>query len=171
MLSNWKTAIAVTTPTFATCIAPEGTVRANHNSGTHGIPGDTNTYFGKDTVYTISENSIIQCFCSSNGKGIQTNWLKAKQYSDDDLKILKSQGWIYISNGQIWGLENEAYVAKNEEFSCLGNRSQVGGSNYDSKRFNPNILGLASTGSTSLLTFSFIVGILLLISSINLRKK
>src|SRR5215210_7466089 len=81
-------ALAVTTPSFPTCINPQGSVKASYSSGTHGIVGSTQEYTGSDSVYTLSDNTIVQCFCPVNGNGIQTDWWKIANLSDTDIKIL-----------------------------------------------------------------------------------
>jgi len=49
---------AVTTPIFPSCEAPSGTLIAQYDSGTHGIPGRSAAYTGSDAVYELS-NSLV----------------------------------------------------------------------------------------------------------------
>jgi hypothetical protein len=172
VLTMAQIAHAATTPNFPTCIAPSGSVKANYDNGTHGIVGDTNTYTGKDTVYTISDNALTQCFCPGNGAGIQTNWVKAGIFSENDQKVLIAQGWIYIPTGKVWGLEDVAYLAKNESFSCRGTDSKVAGASATNSHKNEagNVLSLASTGNFSFLLGTFILSIIFLAGGIILRR-
>lgn len=66
--------LAVSTPSFPSCVNPTGQVIASYQDGTHGVPGDTNTYTGEDTVYALNAEQVVQCLCTSNAEGIQTNW-------------------------------------------------------------------------------------------------
>lgn len=165
---------AATTPSFPSCIAPTGVLKVNYESGVHGIPGDPNTYTGKDTVYTISENALAQCFCPTNGSGIQTNWVKAGVYSENDIKVLTAQGWIYIPTGKVWGLEDVPYLAKNESYSCRGSETKVGGASAtnpnSSNNSTPGVLGLASTGNFTILLGSAALGMIFLLAGIFLRR-
>lgn len=124
---------AVDLPSFPTCVNPHGTVQADYADGTHGIPGSTASYTGSDTVYNVDSNNLIQCFCSNGGQGVQTNWLKADTFSDPDLKILETQGWIYIPDGSAWGLENVPYLAQSYDFACA---SPGGGGNSSGNSSN-----------------------------------
>ena len=157
---------AATIPTFPVCANPQGAVRVNNESGTHGVAGDSATYTGKDTVYTLSENTLTQCLCTTNGAGIQTNWLKVSGYTTDEVNILISEGWISIPNGGAWGLDSAPYLAKNSNYSCT---SGTGGTN-DSKSGGTSavqgatqaILSLASTGNTMFILGVFLTGVTLL---------
>ncbi|GEM_PF-678015 len=166
---------AVSTPSFPTCINPEGEIIAQYLSGTHGIPGNTAEYHGSDTVYRINNNQVLQCFCPENGNsGIQTVWLKTSLLNEEEVSILRRTGWVVIPNGALWGLDPEAYITKNASFECRGvgggtgggdNGGGNGGSSNSSSRSGsseagvggavlgaatrfPQILGLASTGNT-----------------------
>ncbi len=172
-LSIAKSAAAATTPNFPSCIAPTGSLKVNYDSGVHGITGDSSTYTGRDTVYTVSENALTQCFCPTNGAGIQTNWIKAGVYSENDVKVLTAQGWIYIPTGKVWGLEDTPYLAKNESYSCRGSETRVGGAsatNSNSSNSNSGVLGLASTGNFTILLGSAALGAIFLLAGIFLRK-
>ena len=60
---------------FPGCPNPGGTLKVSYVTGQHGIPGDYSTYTGSDSVYILSENQVVQCFCAESGtSGIQTNW-------------------------------------------------------------------------------------------------
>ena len=124
-------------PQFTSCINPQGNVQASYDSGVHGIVGNSGTFEGKDVVYTVSSNAQTQCFCASDGSGIQTNWVKVSGFSESEIKVLESQGWIYIPNGALWGLTNAPYLALNSDFSCKSSGGSAGGS------------GAGTTGSSS----------------------
>lgn len=147
---------AVTPPDFPACSSQIGAPKiASYTNGVHGIPGDTKTYTGSDTVYAIDgTNKVLQCFCAENGIGIQTTWWKASSLSDAEIKVLVSQGWNHIVNGSAWGLANEPYIAKNSEYAC--SRGMGGGYMEDTKE---TILGLAGTGNTKFLYNLFLFAV------------
>lgn len=174
-------AFAVSTPDFPACANPQGTQIDNYSSGSHGIVGESEEKSGSDAVYSLSDRALIQCFCATNGDGIQTNWFKADDLSENDIKILKNEGWIYIPDGSAWGLENVAYLAKNSSYSCGG---EVGGASDDNSSNNSNnnnsssnnnnsggsvlsasttssgdILGLANTGNLQAIIVLFVAGL------------
>ena len=122
-------ALAVDMPSFPTCSNPQGTITISYNDGTHGIVGSTMQYSGSDTVYQLDANSLQQCFCSTDGSGIQTNWWKISSLDQEQLQILKNAGWIYVPNGALWGLQETPYMALNSSFSCLGNNSNNNSNN------------------------------------------
>lgn len=156
---------ATSIPTFPSCSSPEGTIKVQYDSGVHGIVGRTEEYRGKDTVYTISDTTLLQCFCSENAStGIQTNWWKVNAITSDEVQQLKNQGWYFVPNGSLWGLSGDPYMAKNIEYSCGGNTGGTGGSSSGGgvisafTSVNPgSVLGLPATGNDAL-----ILGFLLL---------
>jgi hypothetical protein len=170
---------AVNAPSFPVCASPQGTIKADYSSGTHGIVGSTEEYYGKDTVYQIDSKKLMQCFCpSSGGSGIQTNWWKIPDLSDSEIKILNSQGWVYIPNGALWGLEETPYMAINSNYSCALATGDNASSNLDSSTAVAaiiskagEVLGLASTGSSALFYSLFIAGIASLLIGLLLSKK
>lgn len=111
-------AIAFESPVFPSCTNPQGDILASYDSGTHGIVGDYSLHTGKDIVYQVSDTTIIQCFCDENGNGIQTNWWKAVNITNEEIEYFKNEGWTYVSSGADWGLENTPYLAKNATFNC-----------------------------------------------------
>lgn len=125
ILSVVSPVLAVDTPNFPACVSAQGTVIANYPSGTHGIVGDSRTYTGSDKVFSISETTLVQCFCSQDGAGIQTNWWKISSLDEEQLSELKAQGWIYVPTGAVWGLDDTAYMAKNANYSCNPGTSDV----------------------------------------------
>ncbi len=121
-----KYALAVDTPNFPSCSSPEGTIKVSYNEGIHGIAGDTNQYTGKDTVYQLDNGNLTQCFCSTDGQGIQTNWWKDSSLTTEQHQTLVNSGWILIPNGALWGLEERPYFAKNANYNCGGNGGNGG---------------------------------------------
>lgn len=149
-------AYAATTPNFPLCVNPQGSLKVNYSQGTHGIVGSNATYTGNDTVYTLSDSTLVQCFCADDGNGIQTNWWNASNLSGSDIQILKNQGWYYIPNGSLWGLDETAYIAYNSNYTCRGG---IGGGKILTAATDSNILGLASTGNSMLLIYTGVSGI------------
>src|SRR3989344_7905674 len=161
---------AVTPPEFPSCVNPQGTVRVSYSSGTHGVPGVTTSYQGSDTVYNVSDNSLIQCLCTIDGEGIQTNWWKVPQLSSDEIENFKALGWNFIPDGSIWGLDPAAYLAKNSSYSCRSSGSG-GESSSSSSSSSSNgsssvggvssigdILGLAATGNIKVIYVLLLIG-------------
>lgn len=124
---------AVTTPIFPSCEAPSGTLIAQYDSGTHGIPGRSAAYTGSDAVYELSSSLVLQCFCPSEGsEGIQSNWWKYSELSDSDIKVLEKTGWIHVPNGLLWGLDESSYLVLNKNYSCRGTGGGSGASSENS---------------------------------------
>lgn len=121
-LINANNSRAFTQPSFSSCLNPQMPLQVSHPDGVHGVPGDSNSYSGADNVYsdkdTLSSSSVMQCLCLTNGQGMQTNWWKASDLSEDEIKILESQGWIYIPDGSAWGLDSAPYMAQTTNFAC-----------------------------------------------------
>lgn len=188
---------AVNAPNFPLCANPSGQVIVHYDNGTHGIAGSSGTYTGSDTVYNVGETQVTQCFCSTDGSGIQTNWWNASSLSEEQVAILKSQGWIYVPNGNLWGLSSDPYVAKNSTYSCLptggGDPNGGGDGKSDGKSdgrsscpectqspigggdvlgtSTGDVLGLAATGDTWMLYSVFGVALFMLISGVVKLKK
>lgn len=162
LLIGASPAYGVNVPTFPSCSNPSGTLQVNYAGGTHGIVGSGATYTGSDAVYSTGNDTLIQCFCpDSPGNGIQTNWWKAASLSQEDIDVLKNQGWNYVPNGSLWGLENVPYVAKNSDYSCKGG---VGGVAVE------QALGLASMGDSMLVYGLAGAGVLLVFLGFVLRR-
>jgi len=147
---------AVEIPRFPSCVNPEGTVIADYASGTHGVPGIATTYTGSDKVYWLGESQVLQCLCPDE-HGIETHWWKYSEVSNDDMKVLLDQGWVYIPTGKAWGLNDDPYLAKNSEYWCGG--GGVGGSSGSgdsgsnsgsggSEGVGGSVLGLSSLAMT-----------------------
>lgn len=192
ILSQTGAALAYEVPNFTSCVNPSGEIKANYETGTHGIAGNNSSFEGKDTVYTLSGDALTQCFCSINGAGIQTNWWKVSSLTEQEVEILKISGWNYIPNGGLWGLESEPYLAFNSDYSCKGSTGGDGNSSTSSGGSGSSnnsgsgsvlaaaaggvgqVLGLASTGNIkfviSFLSFSILALLLGLILKIRSRK-
>ncbi len=112
---------AIPVPEFGSCLNPqwsktqENTLK-DPNGARHGVIG-VGSYLGTDTIYS-SNGNVMQCLCSVDGNGYQTNWLKAANLSQDQIDELKTKGWKYVPYGQDWGLHDSAYLAKNIEYTC-----------------------------------------------------
>lgn len=151
-----KEAYSTSEPSFPSCLNPQGTLKVKYDNGTHGIVGD-GVHTGRDEVYAISDNSLIQCFCPENGNGIQTNWWKTENFTIDEIKSYQDKGWILVPDGSVWGLENIQYLAINLNYSCAssngGGSSQIG---------IGQVLALASTGNIVFIYTVALVGISLI---------
>lgn len=172
-----QSVFAVSMPDFPSCNAPQGEIVASYESGIHGIVGDPKTFTGSDTVYKISPVVHTQCFCADNGTGIQTNWWNASSLSEENITLLKSQGWYYVPNGNLWGLTADPYVAQNIYYNCkpgspgIGGGGNSGGSSdsaigggeiLSSAIEKGDVLGLAATGDIWLVYAVFGISFLLL---------
>lgn len=164
--------VAISAPSFPSCENPSGTLRVSYENGIHGIAGQSAEYRGSDKVYTLSESQVLQCFCPADANGIQTDWWKADQLSQDDIDALLSSGWVYIPNGALWGLDPDPYLARNSSFSCGGvggwsnssNTSSVLGSVTSTvQSVYPQILGFAQTGQRILQTALMFLGLLFIL--------
>lgn len=171
-------ALAVTAPDFPACANPQGQLKVSYTDGTHGIPGDTSTHTGSDSVYTVSDTTLIQCFCPSDGNGIQTNWWNVSSLSSEDIQILISQGWTLIANGSAWGLDEAPYLTKNSSFSCSTSSSSSssdsgtgGGETLGASTTTGQILGLATTGNAVFILSVISVGLLILTLGLILNKR
>jgi len=105
-------------PSFPSCVTPQGTQKVFYPTGVHGIPGSTNTYTGSDTVYVLSEETLSQCFCAINGKGIQSNWWRVSSLGLNQIDELVGLGWVFVPDGTAWGLQEAPYLVKNEAYEC-----------------------------------------------------
>jgi len=179
-------ALAVDTPAFPSCTNPTGTVKVSYPSGTHGIVGQSSGVSGSDTVYSLSGGNNLQCFCAVDGAGIQTNWMKANNFSEAEINTLKNQGWVYIPNGALWGLDTSPYLAINSNYSCKGSLngdssnnnstgssggSGGGGGSVSGASTTGSVLGLATTGNSALLFFTALTGVVSTIFGFSLKRK
>lgn len=131
---------AVTPPDFPSCPNPGGILKVDYPSGTHGIAGRTGDYQGSDTVYTLGDTTLSQCFCSANDQGVQTNWWKVSSLTEDQINTLRAAGWDYVANGAVWGLEGAPYLASSSDYPCGGEATVAATS-------PGQVLGLATTGN------------------------
>lgn len=173
LLTSAAPVLAVSTPTFPACANPQGSLKVSYSEGTHGIVGSGATYTGRDTVYTLSDTTLTQCFCAADGSGIQTNWWKASSLTEADINILKAEGWHYVPTGSVWGLAVDPYVAKNISYTCLPNSSSTPSTSTSERNDNGTgggdllgestgeVLGLAATGDSIYVYASFILGVIL----------
>lgn len=174
-------------PEFTSCVNPQGQIKASYESGTHGVAGRPGLFEGKDVVYSISGNAVTQCFCAIDGIGVQTNFWKIPALTEPEIEALKLQGWIYIPNGALWGLENTPYMAKNSDFSCKGTGSGANTGSSDSGNSSSNsvvnsnqgslsggigrVLGLASTGNSIFLLGTALTSGLSLLLGLIFKKR
>lgn len=164
---------ALDKPDFPSCANPNGTVRVRNTEGNHGIVGSTAVYGGEDTVYSINgDTHLTQCLCSTSGEGIQTNWWKVSSLSSDEQQILRNEGWYYIPDGALWGLDRAPYMAINSNYSCQGGGTggEVLGTSISLASSKPSILGLATTGSQTTILGFLILGLAFTASGILLKK-
>lgn len=165
-----RTSFAYQVPNFTSCVNPQGEVKVNYETGIHGIAGNSGSFQGKDTVYTLSGDALTQCFCAVDGKGVQTNWWKVSSLTEQEIETLKSQGWVYIPNGALWGLENAPYLALNSDFSCKSSSGGGSGSVLGTAANGVSqVLGLASTGNTKFLLSVLLSSIFVLLLGIILK--
>lgn len=163
---------AAVPPDFPSCVSPQGSLKVEYNQGTHGVIGNSNEFKGKDSVYTINENQTMQCLCTDNGQGIQTNWWKISSLSESDIQILKNSGWFFIPNGALWGLDDAQYMAINKSYSCSGSGNSTGGIGGQVLGASAGgVLGLATTGNTLFILSIILSGLILLSLGAVLKTK
>ncbi len=174
-------AMAVSPSDFPACSNPQGDKVVSYDSGVHGIVGSAAEFRGSDAVYSVDPSKTMQCFCPSEGSshGIQTDWFRAGSLSQNEINTYEHDGWVYLSTGKVWGLSDEPYLAKNQDYTCRGSSNPGGGSGSSSGSSNgavqaaSAILGLASlasTGNTITLLGVAIMGFVAFILSFLLRK-
>lgn len=157
---NVPNVFAVTSPDFPACTNPQGSIRSSYNDGVHGVVGNSAEFKGKDSVYNVNDSQVLQCLCTDDELGIQTNWWKISSLNDSEIQALKNLGWYYVPNGALWGLDNAAYMAKNSDYACGGG---IGGG---------EVLGLAITGNVARWFYALIgIGSILLFLGFILHRK
>ncbi len=174
---------AFNVPGFPSCVNPQGTQIASYATGIHGIVGSPEDHTGADSVYQIDSETLMQCFCPENGSGIQTNWLKATSFSQDDIDQFKKMGWVFVPSGAAWGLTDDPYMALNSDFSCKstgnGGGGGSGGASSNSESGSSQggvisslgqVLGLAFTGNNYLFYSLPVLGLAFLSLGLILRK-
>ncbi|MEK7571576.1 MAG: hypothetical protein AAB553_04845 [Patescibacteria group bacterium] len=156
------TAASASEPNFGSCLNPQWSVDQVNNSSNaqHGVI-NIGTFAGIDTIYKSGAN-VLQCLCTPEGKGYQTNWMNVKDLSETDIKVYQNQGWIYLTTGASYGLEDSAYLAKNSEYSCKEctptptPESKVAGDSATNT--GTAITTLAKTGNMAVIAGFFIAG-------------
>lgn len=178
---------AITPPSFPSCTNPQGTTIASYDNGVHGIPGNPAEFRGNDKVYQVTDNTLIQCLCTDNGDGTQTNWWKFSSMNEAEITQLKNLGWIFIPTGAAWGLEDTPYMAFNTTFSCKpsapaatptpgpsagGEAGGQRGGEVLGASIGPfgEVLGLATTGNITILYGLLGIGLASLLVGFVLRK-
>ncbi len=135
-----RQSLALVTPPIFSCQSPVGATIADFNQGTHGIAGDSATYTGSDRVYQVDSNHVVQCFCpSDSNNGIQSNWVKLTDSSEETINYYQKLGWIYVPSGLAWGLDDSPYIVANQSYSCHG----------DAGGYTPGDSGSSSSNSNS----------------------
>lgn len=173
-----NSAFAVTLPPFTDCFDPNAGLKVKYETGIHGIVGDSRTFRGRDAVYTISDKSYTQCFCPEVGNGIQTNWFKVSDLTQNEVQSFINQGWILVLDGSIWGLEKAPYLAMNKGYTCnaVGGISTV--SNTEVSKNNDfgngtgggEILGVATTGNITNIVALITLGLGLILGGLSIKK-
>lgn len=144
-LISTRLSFAISQPSFPVCSFPTGTLKVSYDEGSHGIPGDMAEYQGRDDVYEVNDTISYQCFCADNGEGIQTNWWKISGLAQSDIDYLKRLGWIYVPDGNLWGLTGDPYLALSTTYTC--GAGGVGGGEV----LGVNTWNLAATGNKPLI--------------------
>lgn len=163
---------AITTPNFPSCENPQGSLVVSYDSGTHGVVGDSGNFTGKDSVYSVTDDTLIQCLCTDQGQGIQTNWWKLSSMENGQVQTLKNMGWFYVPDGSLWGLAASPYMAINISYTCVGGQGggRTGGGEVLGAA-TQSVLGLATTGDVLFVYSIFGLGILALFAGLVLRFK
>lgn len=169
-------------PEFGSCLNPQWSKTQENHGSDHGVVG-IGTYAGVDSIYE-SNGNVLQCLCTTNGKGYQTNWLKADLLSKNEMQDLQAQGWIYVAHGEDWGLNNSKYMAKNSEYTCAEctptpvaetptPTSSVPGPTETPEVTEapaPRIGGLAPTGNALTIYLAIMAGAAAVVTGLVLRK-
>lgn len=176
LLQAPKQSLAISKPSFPSCLNQTSEPIVYYSTGIHGVPGQSSSYEGEDKVYLLPDGNTLQCLCTVNGDGIHTNWWKTGSLTEEEINLLKADGWILIPDGSLWGLEKTTYMAQNFFYSCKsGETSSTSSSSSSSSsdgevqgitttRFG-QVLGLATTGNLLAITSYLSFGVLLLLIS------
>jgi|SRR3989344_2425443 len=106
-------------PPQATCITPTGKKIVTYLEGIHGVPGNLAAFTGSDEVFNLGNNDALQCFCATNGTGVETIWWSSfTGLTQAEIDNFVAQGWVFVPNGSAWGLSQKPYLAKNTNFFC-----------------------------------------------------
>lgn len=162
---------AITIPDFPSCVNPQGNLIVRYDDGIHYVPANTTPYQGSDLVYQVSSIAVMQCLCTVDGEGIQTNWWKTSSLDGEEIENLKNQGWIFVPDGSAWGLDPSPYFAKNISYLCKQSGGSGGGSSSSTVQTAVGeVLGLASTGNIKFIYTLFALGIIFLSTGILLKN-
>lgn len=155
------TSVSAETPSFPSCSNPSGSLKVSYDSGNHAIVGESTLRTGSDKVYSLdSYNKLLQCFCAVDGSGVQTNWWKVSDLSEEEIASYLNQGWHYVPNGADWGLDQDAYLAYNLTYQCSTSDKprdfQYGGPPVctTERPSAPVILSVKETGSKAVVTWT-----------------
>lgn len=165
LLASATKADAVTAPSFPSCLSPQGTKKVEYLEGTHGVPGRFVENRGSDRVYTLSDAALLQCLCREDGSGIQTSWWKISSLTEHEINELRRLGWVYVPDGQLWGLDASSYMTFNSDYACTG---QGGGQILATS--TSNVLGLAATGDKLPIWYLTVVGMAAIVGGRMLRR-
>ncbi len=133
-LSSGNVFAQITPPSFPSCLNPQGVVTSSFSDGIHGIPGNTQSFSGSDIVYTVTPSTVLQCFCSPTGDGIQSNWWNVSELSNEEIQSFVTAGWVFVPDGSVWGLDAAPYLVQNITFTCAGGSGGGGGGSSRSGR-------------------------------------
>lgn len=152
-----------------TCITPTGEKIATYADGIHGVVGDFRTFTGKDEVFALGNDDALQCFCATDGSGVDTIWWSS--FPHDKVDELTASGWIFVPNGALWGLAAKPYLAKNTNYTCSTDTST--GTGGTSSNSSGQVLGstLAATGGKGIITTFVYASILWLLAGLLLKFK
>jgi hypothetical protein len=158
-------------PPQTTCITPTGDKIVTYLDGIHGVPGNLQTFTGKDEVFALANDDALQCFCATNGTGVETIWWSSfTGLTQAEIDNLVAQGWVFVPNGSAWGLATKPYLAKNTNFTCSGNTTT---SSNPSQPSTPgqvlSVSTLAQTGGKGLISTLIYTAFALLILGLSLK--
>ncbi len=171
VLANPTVALAVTAPNFPSCLSPQGNEIVEYLSGSHGVPGRINDYQGSDRVYDMSPDTKLQCLCQEDGNGVQTNWWKVSSLTEDQIDVLKKDGWLLITDGSVWGLDTAPYLTKNSDYNCRAQGGQILESASSTSASNDSQgTVLAATGDKLPIWYLVTVGIVAIVGGWYLTK-
>jgi hypothetical protein len=91
-------------PSFLVCENQTKKGDVHYAAGWHQIAGG-DLLWGRDDVYNLGDGYYTQCYCSPEGRGIQTNWTP----------VSVGPEW-----GPDWGLNRTHYNYQNREYHCGG---------------------------------------------------
>ena len=160
---------------FGSCLNPKVAASQVNTGNNHGVVGYSTVFSGTDSIYSLSDDNVLQCLCPENGAGIQTMWLKASGLSESEILSLQTQGWIAVPTGSVWGLAQDPYLAKNRDYSCIrgkggGSTSSSSSSEQRANGIGGGVLGLATRGNWGIVYGLLIASFLSLASGLFLKR-